>query len=96
METFVGDTVKLTIDCHLDISGYLTKLIKYKKPDGTTGCWTSAICPADNTCMTYTTLVTDLDVAGLWFIQAYVEGGGAYLHGKWDEFTVFTPYPDCT
>jgi len=91
METYVNDTVKLTIDTDIDISGYGTKQIRYQKPDGTTGCWTAGACPADVNCMTYTCVHGDLDQSGEWLIQAVVKAVGEKLTGRWGSFQVHDP-----
>lgn len=97
METFVNDTVQLTIDTNIDISGYATLLIKYKRPDGITGCWTAAACLADIKCMTYTCVYGDLSMPGRWLIQALVLGAGVKLTGRWFEFMVYDPLSEwCT
>lgn len=89
METFVGDTVQIVIDVGIDISAYGTKRIKFRRPDGTTGWWTAAACVGDDECMTYTTDMDDLNVAGIWRLQSYVEQGASRLHGKWDDMYVY-------
>lgn len=97
METFVNDTIQLTIDTNIDISGYATLLIKYKKPDGITGCWTAAACLADINYMTYTCVHGDLDIPGRWLIQALAQDIGVKLTGRWVEFMVYDPLSEfCT
>lgn len=89
METFVGDTVRIVLDTKINILGYGTMQIRYRKPNGNTGGWVSSVYPGTTGSMYYTTSLTDLDIPGTWAVQAYVEGGGTRLHGLWDEFTVF-------
>lgn len=91
METFVNDTIKLIIDANIDISGYATLTIKYRRPDGTIGCWTATLCIGDNNCMTYTTINGDLNIPGEWLIQAVAEDAGVALHGTWASFDVHSP-----
>lgn len=91
MEVFVGDTVTLILNTGIDISSYVTKRIKYKKPDETTGYWTSSICPTDNNCMIYECGTTDLNDAGKWQVQAYIAGGGYVFHGMWADLKVYDP-----
>ena len=88
METFVNDTVKLTVDANIDVSGYTTLQIRYKKPDGTTGCWDAALCPTDNNCITYTCAYGDLDQEGEWLIQGVALAAGVRLTGRWAKFDV--------
>ena len=91
METFVNDTIKLIIDANIDISGYATLTIEYRKPDGTVGCWIATLCPGDNNYMTYTTSIGDLDQSGEWLIQAVAKDVGIALHGLWTSFDVHKP-----
>ena len=82
METFVNDTIRITIKSHIDLSGYATLQIRYKKPDGTTGCWPAILCPTDNTRMYYDTVIGDLDQEGEWLIQGVALDAGIKLSGK--------------
>lgn len=91
MDTFVNDTIKLTIDTNIDISGYATLTIKFRRPDGTVGCWIATQCIGDVNCMTYTTVHGDLDIPGEWLIQAVAEDVGVALHGVWTSFDVHSP-----
>jgi hypothetical protein len=95
METFVGDTIRLILDTGIDISGYTTLLMRFKRPDGTTGEWSASLHSTNHKWMEYTTYDYDLDQDGIWAIQAYVESAAAFLHGKWVDFTVYNPiiYP---
>ena len=91
MDTFVNDTIQLIIDTNIDVSGYIIRMIKYRKPDGTIGCWPAALCLANNNCLTYTTSIGDLDQPGEWLIQASVRDTGVALHGAWIAFDVHRP-----
>jgi len=82
METYVNDTIRLTLDTKIDLSGYATLQIRYEKPDGTTGCWAATICPTDNTRMYYDTVIGDLDQAGEWLFQGVALDVGVKLSGK--------------
>lgn len=88
METYVNDTVKLTIDTDIDVSGYSTLLIKYKRPGGITGCWTAGPCPADIKCITYTCVHGDLDINGEWIFQGQVKDVGVKLTSIWFKLDV--------
>ena len=57
----------------VDISAATTTDIKVKKPDGTTATWTGAVNGAVNTQIDYTIVTDDLDQAGGYSCQAYVE-----------------------
>jgi hypothetical protein len=96
METFVGDTVRIILKCGIDISGYTTLEIKFKRPDGTRGVWTSSLHATNDTWMEYVTSEADLDMLGIWAIQSHVEGGGSVLHGKWVDFIVYNPIFETT
>jgi len=82
METFVNDTIRITIDSNIDLSGYATLQIRYKKPDSTTGYWSATLCPTDNECMYYDTQIGDLDQVGEWLIQGVALDIGVKLSGK--------------
>lgn len=97
METFVNDTLKITVDADIDVSGYSSLRIKWKDPNGVTGCWTAAVCAGDNNCLTYTCVDGDLYVAGDWLAQGLAEDAGVQLHGIWFKFVVHAPLaPTCT
>lgn len=88
METFVGDTVRIVLDTDMDISGYGTMKIVYRKPNGFTGVWTASLYPGTTDSMLYEATETDLDIPGTWAVQAYIADTGFRLHGLWAEFTV--------
>lgn len=89
-EAFVGDTVTINLATSFDLTGYTLKIM-FQRPDGTIEHWDATIDPDDSTHMFYTTLDTDLDQSGEWLLQAYIDFGGIYLHGKWAKLTVLTP-----
>lgn len=91
METFVGDTIILGLATGIDLSGYADLYVKFRRPNKSMGFWEAIIDPTDNTHMYYTTLETDLNMAGVWTLQAHAEDTGVHLHGKWVNFTVLTP-----
>jgi hypothetical protein len=88
--TFVGDTLKLSLATGVDLSGYDTLEIAFQRPDGTTGVWTAAMDSTDHTQMAYTTSTTDLNMPGVWFVQAHVVGSGGIvvLNGRASSFKV--------
>lgn len=88
METFVNNTIKLIIDTNINVSDYDILQVRYKKPDGTLGCWTASLCPTNDECMTYTCVYGDLDQSGRWLIQAVALNIGVRLTGRWVEFVV--------
>lgn len=74
---FVGDIgVKIVLDVGTDISSATVLKIYYQKPDGTSGSWDASL-ESDNQSISYTTTTAnDLDQAGTWELQSYVEDGG--------------------
>ena len=78
-KTFIGDQIAILLDTGIDLSGATLK-IKYRKPDGSSGEWTATIGDSTNI-MKYETRESDLDVKGLWRIQAYAEFGTQGCHG---------------
>lgn len=56
------------------------KKILYQKPSGATGFWSASY---NGTKLVYTTVDGDLDEAGQWFFQPYVEfAGGIIIYGE--------------
>ncbi len=89
METFVGDTVKIVLSTGVDLTGHTELLIKYEKPDKTTGFWVAIL---DGTyAMQFNTVTGTLDQRGSWRLQAFVAFGIRRLHGKWANLKVFAP-----
>jgi len=64
-----------------DISGATLTEFHARTPAGVTKTWT-AVFTTDGSdgLLRYTTIAGDLDEAGDWLIQAYVEDGGTELH----------------
>ena len=91
METFVGDSIKITLSTNIDLTGHTEMLIKYEKPDKSTGSWISVIPPGTTSEMEYNTVTTTLDQRGTWRLQAFVVFGIERLHGRWAELKVFVP-----
>lgn len=88
---------RIYVDCEENVSTQTVIKIKYKKPSSDTGDWT-AILGTDtvtvngvtleaNTYIYYDTIDGDIDEAGDWNIQAYVElSGGWKGHGTDNDF----------
>jgi len=97
METFVNDTPRLTYCTNLDLSGYDTLQIRYRKPDGTTGCWAAILCATDDNCIYYDITLGELDQVGEWLYQGIVFDPGVRLTGQWCSFIVNNPLAlNCT
>jgi hypothetical protein len=62
----------IILDTGVDLSGAVSSSIKYKKPNGTTGEWTATTSTTE---IRYTTLAGDIDQAGDWELQGYVDLG---------------------
>lgn len=91
METYVNDTIRITVDAGIDISGYSTLQIRYRRPDETIGCWIATQNPNDVQRMYYDCAYGDLDQAGDWIIQGIALDTGVRLTGKWRKFKVWDP-----
>ena len=81
---YVGDIgVEIVYDCLEDISAATVLRLNYRKPGGDIGSW---VAVADGIqALKYTTAaITDLDRAGLWRIQPYIElpGFAGYADAK--------------
>lgn len=63
---FKGQTITLSLDTDVDVSGY-NGVILYKKPNGVTGQWVGSVS-IDT--ISYDITATDIDVAGVWEVQA--------------------------
>lgn len=87
MDTFVGDTPRLTIRTGIDLSGYDVLWIKFRRPNGTQGHWVATI-HANTTWMYYDLDPTDLNMPGTWVLEAHAHeptppgAVTARLHGK--------------
>ena len=71
-QVFVGDIgTEIAVDCGTSLTTATVRKIIAKKPNGTSVTWTAV---ADGTNgIKYVTQANDLDVAGVWQLQAYVE-----------------------
>lgn len=72
---------KITLDLVEDISSSTVWRIYYKKPSGTTGYWTASREGGTNHIYYVTTtggdpVTPDLDEAGIWKLQGYIEMPG--------------------
>jgi hypothetical protein len=90
----VGTTFILTVTdgTAVDVSGATTKQILFGKPNGSTVTKTAAFT-TDGTDgkVQYSTVANDLDMAGVWNIQAYV----VLAAGSWhSDVTSFVVYPN--
>jgi len=79
----VGDTkTEIILDCGTDVSSLTSAKILYQKPNGVTGSWTATKKTGAPTKIHYITGASDLDVAGVWILQAYVVMPAWSGHGE--------------
>lgn len=74
---FKGQTITLSLDTDVDITGYTGKIL-YKKPNGVSGEWAGSV---SGDTVSYSILDDDIDVAGVWEVQAYAESGANKKYG---------------
>jgi len=88
-QVHVGDIdTEIVLDCVAVVTGLTTAKIKYRKPDGTTGEWDAEI--EGTTQIKYVTAKDDLDVPGVWILQAYVEFPAWSGHGAEAAMVVYS------
>ena len=75
---FKGQTITLALDTDASITGY-DGYVLYKKPNGVEGTWTGT---ASGDTVSYDVTETDIDVAGVWEVQAYATDGVEHKYGK--------------
>ena len=69
---YVGDVgTKIILNCDTDVSTATILTIEVLKPDGTEISWT-ATKESGNTSISYTTEANDLDIPGVWRMQASI------------------------
>lgn len=87
MAIFQGQSLlTIELETSYDISSATTAKILFQKPDGTTGEFEGVV--SDTTKVAYTTETGDLDQAGTWHMQAYVEIDGLKGYGAITYVTV--------
>ena len=77
---FKGQILTISLDTDVDITGF-TGYIKYKKPgpNGEAGEWQGTI---SNDTVSYTLAPGDIDIAGVWKVQAYAVSGNTKKYGQ--------------
>jgi hypothetical protein len=83
-----GTRIEIVGQDSLDLSGAVSAQINFVKPGGTSGSWTATV--VDNV-VRYTTDADDLDEAGTWQIQAFVDLGTWRGYSTIESFTVEEP-----
>jgi hypothetical protein len=75
---FKGQTITLSLDTDVDITGY-DGFIVYEKPNGVSGSWAGSV---SNDTVSYDIDANDIDVAGVWKVQAKATLGADIKFGK--------------
>jgi len=88
--TYIGDSPVIKLHTGKTLTG-AELLIKFERPDGSTGHWESEVDPVDPTVMQYMASGVELNIAGIWKLQSYMEIGGWKGHGAFAEMTVLNP-----
>lgn len=79
MSLFKGSGyITITLETNISLAAATVTRIHYKKPTGTTGYWSASV---SGTTLTYNVANADIDVAGLWEFQSYVEFSGEKSYG---------------
>lgn len=84
---FKGQTITLALDTDVDLTGF-TGVIRYKKPNRISGEWAGSIV---NDTVTYDIDENDIDVAGVWMVQAKATMGAEVKYGKTQAVEFRTP-----
>ena len=88
---YVGDIgVEINYNCLEDISAATLLQLNYRKPGGDTGFWV-AVADGTQALKYVTAAIADLDRAGLWRIQPYIELPGFAGHADAKMFRVAEP-----
>ena len=73
-KVYVGDIgTEIVIDCGSDLTGATVHQILVRKKDGTTAIWEATV---DGNYLKYTIVENDLNIAGTYWLQAYVSISG--------------------
>jgi len=65
-------SLRIQLTTNVDITGATEQVIKYIKPDATTGEWVATIEADGDGIIYYDLTGTELDVAGTWTLWAFV------------------------
>lgn len=86
--SYVGNIgLPIYADCEQDVSAATGLLIKYKKPDGTTGEWSATLYGTEY--IQYTIQAGDFDQDGEYKVQPFFTLGSWVGRGKTASFTVY-------
>lgn len=84
---FKGQTISLSLNTSQSLAG-MQGYILVKKPNGVTESWAASI---DGTNVVYDISDTDIDVAGVWEVQAYATDGSEHKYGQLNVIEFRTP-----
>ena len=92
-KVYVGDVgTRIMLDCGADISDAEVSRIYYLKPDLISkGYWDATLAPGNVRQLYYDTEADDVDSAGRWTLQAYVEIGTSKWWGENCRLMVYSP-----
>lgn len=77
---------ELILDCGVDVSTATVRKIRAKMPGGGLKEFVAAANTSDT--IRYVLLDGDFNVAGIWYVQSYVEMPGWIGRGEWVQITV--------
>lgn len=81
MAIYKGDVgTEVVLDTELDLTEAVSVAVKAKKPSGAEVTWTATV--HETTKVRYVTDADDLNQAGTWYLQAYVETSEWTSRGK--------------
>lgn len=81
--------VRINVTTEMDLTGYSTLELLVKKPNGTTVAWDlTVVSLTEGTCY-YTTTDGDLDLKGVYLVQAHMITGDSEYYGDIDRFVMY-------
>lgn len=88
---YVGQTaLKIEALTYTDLTNATDQVIKYKKPDESTGSFAASIVDIKGGILEYdVTSADDLDQAGEWTLWAYVTFGSSVVPGEPETLEIF-------
>jgi hypothetical protein len=90
MPIYIGEAdTTIILDCGAVVTAATLAQIHYRTPSGIEGVWTAAV--VGTTEIYYITVANDLNEAGRWQIQAYVETPDWKGYGDTSSFEVEEP-----
>jgi len=80
---YVGQTkLRLTVECLADLTGATAQVIKYIKPDESTGSFTAILPEAAKGDIYYDFQTDDLDMSGDWTFWSYITFADGSVPGE--------------